>query len=51
MTVLELFRNGVKVAEVEISSWTLRELVELLRVEVNLLNREGRLRNDTGNYK
>ena len=45
MKVLELFKNGVKVAEVDVSSWTIQELVDLLRIEVNLLNREGRLRN------
>jgi hypothetical protein len=44
MKLLELFKDGKKVAEIDVSALTFRELIELLRIEVNLLRREGRLK-------
>ena len=45
MKVLELFKNGKKVAEIDVTCLSFRQIVDLMKVQVELFGRKARLRN------
>ena len=45
MTILELFKDGKKVAEIDVTCLSFRQIVGLMKVQVEVFGRKARLRN------